>query len=74
MKNAPLIALVLVVLGWTALAAGVIATLAGHPAVISTPHHHRAPPARMKPVSAPLLSSDAPCPADGVDAAVPCQA
>lgn len=74
MKNAPLLALLVIVIGWTTLAAGVLAALAGHPAAVSTPHHHVAPPARVRPVSAPLLTSDAPCPPAGADASVPCPA
>lgn len=44
MKAAPLLALAaLILIGWTALAAGVLASLAGHPGVRAHPHHHLPP-------------------------------
>lgn len=74
MKNAPLIALLLsVVLGWTALAAGVLAGFAGHPVVRSTPHDHLPRAPLVRPAVRPL-AADAPCPPDGVVASVPCPA
>lgn len=62
-----------ILLGWTSLAAGALASLAGAPAAVNKPHRHQVP---KKPVvePAPLLS-DAPCHLDGAShAAVPCSA
>ncbi len=62
----------LILLGWTALAAGVIAVFAGEPQVSS--HYQQ----RGAPVLAPALVSDseAPCPmrVEVPDASVPCSA
>ncbi|MDP2275685.1 MAG: hypothetical protein Q8N23_03245 [Archangium sp.] len=71
MKNISLaVFAALILLGWTALAAGVIAVFAGQPTVSTQLHPHEPPP------EPPALFSDAPCPT-GVpppDASVPCSA
>ena len=61
----------LILLGWTALAAGVIAVFAGEPQVSS---HYQQP---VEPTAEPALVSDsAPCPmrVETPDASVPCSA
>lgn len=60
----------LILLGWTTLAAGVIAVFAGQPTLSTKPHPHEAPP------EPPALFSDAPCPTgeQPPDASVPCSA
>lgn len=75
MKNTTLILFALLILiGWTSLAAGVIAVLAGEPTVSMRTHQHQlAPPPRV-PVE-PLYSGR-PCPNGGdqtPDASVPCE-
>lgn len=64
----------LILLGWTALAAGAIAALAGEPDFVSQRHHHRATPAPT-PEPPPLISGTPPCDAaSSRDASVPCEA
>ena len=69
----PLFAAV-ILLGWTALAAGVIAVFAGQPTISSKPHPHELPPQPEPP--ALFSDSEAPCPAgeQSPDASVPCSA
>ena len=59
----------LILLGWTSLAAGVIAVFAGEPEVSSHVHQHAAP----EPSPALLSDSDTPCPlrVEVPDASVP---
>lgn len=62
----------LILLGWTSLAAGVIAVFAGEPTVSSHVHPHKTPA-----VEPALLSdSETPCPlrVEAPDASVPCSA
>lgn len=66
----------LILLGWTSLAAGVIAVLAGDPAASSRKHDHVVPAHGFEFESTPLLS-DAPCPVRPdatLDGSVPCEA
>ncbi len=65
----------LILLGWTALAAGVIAVFAGQPTVSTRVHPHELPPEPPEP-PALLSDSDAPCPTGDQlpDASVPCSA
>ncbi len=65
----------LIFFGWTALAAGALAALAGQPGVVSRQHDHREPPAVVVPEPARLLSDAPPCkPQEAPDASVPCSA
>lgn len=76
MKNTSLaLFAALILLGWTSLAAGVIAVFAGQPDVSARAHQHEAPPTPV-PHREPALFSDAPpCPVDqSPDASVPCEA
>ena len=71
MKNTSLaLFAALILLGWTSLAAGVIAVFAGQPDVSAHAHQH---PRAAEP---PMLFSAMPCPTDGEppDASVPCPA
>lgn len=72
MKNTSLaLFAALILLGWTSLAAGVIAVFAGQPEVSARPHQHEPPPAP------PALFSDRPpCPigVEAPDASIPCSA
>ncbi|MDP1826912.1 MAG: hypothetical protein Q8L48_26805 [Archangium sp.] len=70
MKNTSLaLFAALILVGWTSLAAGVIAVFAGQPDVSSRAHRH-------VPAEQPVqqLLTDAPCPTEAVDASVPCPA
>jgi hypothetical protein len=70
MKNTTLVLFAaLILIGWTLLAAGVIAVFAGQPDASMRSHHHVEKP------QAPMLS-DAPCPLfdENPDASVPCPA
>ncbi len=73
MKNISLISFALLILiGWTALAMGVIAAFAGAPEVSTRSHRHPLPPW----VPPDPLISGRPCPATGTqtsDASVPCE-
>jgi hypothetical protein len=75
MKNTSLaLFAALILLGWTALATGVIAVFAGAPEVTSKAHSHGPQPVVTE---EPALFSDSkPCPAvpEPVDASVPCSA
>lgn len=71
---------VLVVVGWTTLAAGVIAVFQGEPTVSVQSHHHVKPPQPKAP-EGPMLSEDcggdgSECHCDqvGLDGSVPCSA
>lgn len=65
----------LILLGWTALAAGAIAALAGEPDFVSQRHQHRAAPPPVAEEPAPLISGTPQCdPATSTDASVPCGA
>jgi hypothetical protein len=70
MKTSTLTAFaVVMLLGWTALAAGVIGVFAGHPLVTAPAHSH----VQSAPVvDAPLLLSETPCEARELDASVRC--
>lgn len=70
-NRALLLFAVLVLVGWTALAAGVIAVFAGEPNASMQSHHHVKPPVQAKP-EGPLLSDD--CKSLGLDASVDCSA
>jgi hypothetical protein len=76
MKNLSLIAFALMILlGWTAVAAGMIAALAGEPNVITRQHDHKIAP--LPEGTTPSLYSRVPCPvvpAEGMDGSVPCEA
>ncbi|MFZ5443432.1 MAG: hypothetical protein ACOZQL_25720 [Myxococcota bacterium] len=76
MKNLPLaLFAALILLGWTALAAGVIAVFAADPTASSRKHDHVVPAHGFEIESTPLLS-DAPCPTkpEALDGSVPCEA
>ncbi|MFT3707049.1 MAG: hypothetical protein QM817_05205 [Archangium sp.] len=63
----------LILIGWTTLAAGVIAVFEGEPTVSMQSHHHIEPPNPEFTEPGPLMSND--CPAGpGLDASVPCSA
>ena len=74
MKNTSLaLFAALILLGWTSLAAGVIAVFAGQPEFSTQVHQHVVPEAAPKKL-APLYS-DVPCePDSSLDASVPCEA
>ena len=64
MKNTTLaLFAALIFFGWTALAGGVLAVLAGDPVASSRKHDHVVPQHGVELPAAPLLS-DAPCPLD----------
>lgn len=69
MKNTSLaLFAALIILGWTSLAAGVIAVFAGQPDVSARAHRHEPAPEPLQ------LLTDAPCPTEVLDASVPCPA
>ncbi len=75
MKTLPLaLFAALILLGWTGLAAGVIAAFAGEPGVTSQAHQHQLEVHGVKP-EPQLLSETPPCPLEqAVDGSVPCSA
>ena len=76
MKNSSLVLFAaLILLGWTSLAAGVIAAFAAEPTVSMKVHPHE-PPQPAQPRPALYSDSEGPCPAvtEAPDASVPCEA
>jgi hypothetical protein len=71
MKNTTLMAFaVTILIGWTGLAAGLLASFAGHPVAVNRPHVHEQPASEVP--DEPMLFSETPCEAQALDASVKC--
>jgi hypothetical protein len=71
MKNTTLTAFaVMILVGWTGLAAGLLASFAGVPEAVNKPHVHLQPASDVP--DEPMLFSETPCDARALDASVKC--